>query len=147
MDSAQRFVFVFLLDFCVLQNGNRRCTVKEIRRTGQDHADSVLHVVDVVGADARKDCARPHRPGETDQHGPDDLATVRGPAKLGDHLWLWPRGTCELEDAGVVALNYFSLKAKMGCLEYFNFNSVQLALVLEDYEPPALRVQGFVSRK
>ena len=29
----------------------------------------------------------------------------------------------------------------------FNFNSVQLALVLEDYEPPALRVQGFVSRK
>ena len=27
------------------------------------------------------------------------------------------------------------------------FNSVQLALVLEDYEPPALRVQGFVSRK
>ena len=30
---------------------------------------------------------------------------------------------------------------------YFNFNSVQLALVLEDYEPPALRVQGFVSRK
>ena len=30
---------------------------------------------------------------------------------------------------------------------FFNFNSVQLALVLEDYEPPALRVQGFVSRK
>ena len=30
---------------------------------------------------------------------------------------------------------------------WFNFNSVQLALVLEDYEPPALRVQGFVSRK
>ena len=30
---------------------------------------------------------------------------------------------------------------------HFNFNSVQLALVLEDYEPPALRVQGFVSRK
>ena len=29
----------------------------------------------------------------------------------------------------------------------FNFNSVQLALVLEDYEPPALRVQGFVSTK
>ena len=30
----------------------------------------------------------------------------------------------------------------------FNFNSVQLALdVLEDYEPPALRVKGFVSRK
>ena len=29
----------------------------------------------------------------------------------------------------------------------FNLNSVQLALVLEDYEPPALRVQGFVSRK
>ena len=29
----------------------------------------------------------------------------------------------------------------------FNFNSVQLALVLEDYEPPALRVQGFVSRE
>ena len=28
-----------------------------------------------------------------------------------------------------------------------DFNSVQLALVLEDYEPPALRVQGFVSRK
>ena len=32
-------------------------------------------------------------------------------------------------------------------LLHFNFNSVQLALVLEDYEPPALRVQGFVSRK
>ena len=29
----------------------------------------------------------------------------------------------------------------------FNFNCVQLALVLEDYEPPALRVQGFGSRK
>ena len=29
----------------------------------------------------------------------------------------------------------------------FNFNSVQRALVLEDYAPPALRVQGFVSRK
>ena len=38
---------------------------------------------------------------------------------------------------------------KFGCVSfYFNFfNSVQLALVLEDYEPPALRVQGFVSRK
>ena len=32
-------------------------------------------------------------------------------------------------------------------LTYFNFNSVQRALVLEDYAPPALRVQGFVSRK
>ena len=29
----------------------------------------------------------------------------------------------------------------------FNFNSVQRALVLEDYAPSALRVQGFVSRK
>ena len=29
----------------------------------------------------------------------------------------------------------------------FNFNSVQRALVLEDYAPPALRVQEFVSRK
>ena len=29
----------------------------------------------------------------------------------------------------------------------FHFNYVQLALVLEDYEPPALREQGFVSRK
>ena len=29
----------------------------------------------------------------------------------------------------------------------FNFNSVQRTLVLEDYAPPALRVQGFVSRK
>ena len=29
----------------------------------------------------------------------------------------------------------------------FNFNSVQRALVLEDYAPPALRKQGFVSRK
>ena len=28
-----------------------------------------------------------------------------------------------------------------------NFNSVQRVLVLEDYAPPALRVQGFVSRK
>ena len=34
------------------------------------------------------------------------------------------------------------------CHLHFNFfNSVQLAPVLEDYEPPALRVQGFVSRK
>ena len=29
---------------------------------------------------------------------------------------------------------------------YFNFNSIQRALVLEDYAP-ALRVRGFVSRK
>ena len=28
-----------------------------------------------------------------------------------------------------------------------HFNSVQRALVLEDYAPPALRVQGFVSRE
>ena len=28
-----------------------------------------------------------------------------------------------------------------------NFNSVQRAFVLEDYAPPALRVQGFVSRE
>ena len=28
-----------------------------------------------------------------------------------------------------------------------DFNSVQRALVLEDYAPPALRMQGFVSRK
>ena len=28
-----------------------------------------------------------------------------------------------------------------------HFNSVQRALVLEDYAPPALRMQGFVSRK
>ena len=33
------------------------------------------------------------------------------------------------------------------CFLIFNFNSVQRALVLEDYAPPALRVQGFVSRK
>ena len=37
--------------------------------------------------------------------------------------------------------------AASGVYFNFNFNSVQLALVLEDYEPPALRVQGFVSRK
>ena len=86
-----------LLDFCVLQNGNRRCIVKEIRRTGQDHANSVLHVVNVVGADAGQDCARSHRPGETNQHCTDDLSTVRGPAKLGHYLWLWPWGTCELD--------------------------------------------------
>ena len=36
---------------------------------------------------------------------------------------------------------------RAGKVNYFNFNSVQRALVLEDYAPPALRVQGFVSRK